>query len=236
MPNSNVTGGNFTLSKPYMLPNFIEAEVSVAGKPTIIASPVGNGIRFTNEDHIVYKFPVSEPWPCPFNITQCLTGFTMSFWFRWEYVISSYYRYYMTLGSTFSVYRPKTVTENTISMKWNADGKFSWYHGSFGNPGKWNLITWKVNRTHSVGYLNGLKWHIVRQRKTRNIPSDISNELHFNKNFNAGNFSVGPMQLWASGKSPVFIWRLFQEGLDDYNKKWLLFVMSNDTYNENAMI
>ena len=169
----------------------------------------------------MYKFPVSQPWPCPFDMNQCLAGFTLSFWFKWDYIVSGYYRYYITLGDTSSVYRARDVTKNVVSLRWIADGIFSWFYGSKGKPGEWNLITWKVNHTHSVGYLNGLK-RFEKPKKQFSGLSKIDNELHFNKNRNAGNFSVGPMQLWAGGKSPVFIWRLFQEGLGESDKNWQL--------------
>ena len=75
-----------------------------------------------------------------------------------------------------------------------------------------------------MGYVNGLKT-VQKLKETRNKPSDIKNEVYFNQNLNAGNFSVGPIQLWAGGKSPVFIWRLFQEGLNDYDENWELLSM-----------
>ena len=205
-------------------PLFNQAEITLTGKPTIIANPVGNGIHFTNADHIGYKFNVSKPWPYPFDINQCVTGVTLSIWRKWDYIVSSYYRIYISLGKTFSVYRAWVDTSDLIGLRWNADGEYSWYHGSMGKPGKWNLITWKVNHSHSMGYLNGFK-RSERQKEMRKFPSKINNELHFNKKLNAGKFSIGPMQLWAGGKFPVFIWRLFQEALKDYDENWESLVM-----------
>ena len=145
------------LERPNLQPLFNQAEVNLTGNPTLVDSPVGNGIQLTNDGHVGYKFNVSEPWPCPFDINQCFAGFTMSVWFKWEYVVSSYYRFYILLGKTLRVYRPSGTTRNVIGLRWNVDGKFTWFYGSKGNPGKWNLITWKINHTHSVGYLNGLR-------------------------------------------------------------------------------
>ena len=219
----NTTEENTNLKRNKLQPLFNYAEVDLTGNPTLVDSPVGNGIQFTNDDHIGYKFNVSEPWPCPFDINQCFAGFTMSVWFKWEYVVSSYYRYYITLGDTFKVYRASDTTQSVISLRWNVDGQFTWFCGSEGNPGKWNLITWKINHTQTVCYLNGLKDY-EKVKEMRDYPSYISNEIHFNKNLNAGNFSVGPLQLWAGGKSPVFILRLFKEGLTEHDDNWHSFI------------
>ena len=217
--HSNLTGGNMDSKITDLQPLFNQVEVILSGKPTSIACPVGKGIHFTSADRFVYRFLVSEPWPCPFNINQCPSGFTLSFWFKWYYIPVTYYIHYISMGNTFSVYK-REGTGNCISLRWNVAVQTSWYHCSRGNPGEWNLVTWKVNHTHSVGYLNGLKTSERMKETDKNFPNDISNELHFNKNLNAGKFSVGPIQLWAGGKSPVFIWRLFQEGLNDYDLNW----------------
>ena len=209
---SKLTEGNTTRSTSELQPHFNQIEVITTGNPETVDCPVGNGIRFTNEARVIYRFTVSKPWPCPFNINQCPTGFTLSFWFNWDYIVSSYYRNYINLGKTFSLYRANDFTKVLVSLRWLVDDTFSWYYPSKGNAGEWNLITWRINHTHGVGYLNGFK-KFEKPKKNYNSPSDIDNELYFNKNLNTGNFSMGPMQLWAGGKSPVFIWRLFQEGL-----------------------
>ena len=205
------------LSTPDIQPLFNQTELTIIGNPIIVTSPVGKGIHIADDDNIVYKFPVSEPWPCPFDINQCLDGFTLSFWFRWSYVVSNYYRHYITLGKAFTVYRPPRRTDNLLQMRWNVDAEFSWYTSLQVIPGDWNLMMWIVNHTHNVGYLNGIKV-TTRPKESRGFLSDISDEIHINTNGNAGGFAVGQMQLWAGRKSPVFMWRLFQEGLPDYDE------------------
>ena len=185
----------------------------VVGNPKIVLSPVGNGIHFTDSDNIGFKFFISESWPCPFDINQCPAGITLSFWFRWEYVISTFYKIYIALGNTFHVYRAPGNT--MVSLRWNVDREFSWYFSAHPVPGEWNLVMWMVNHTHNVGYLNGLKRY-TQLKETKRNPSDIINELRINPNLNAGNFSLGQMLLWSGRKSPVFMWRLYQEGLRDY--------------------
>ena len=78
-------------------------------------------------------------------------------------------------------------------------------------------MMWIVNHTHNIGYLNGIKVNI-RLKENRGFPSTISNEIHISTNGNAGSFAVGQMRLWAGRKSPVFMWRLFQGGLPDYDE------------------
>ena len=217
IPNSELNEGNLHLSTPDIKPLFNQTEVTVIGIPIIVTSPIGSGIHITDKDKIIYKFSVSKPWPCPFDINQCPTGLTLSFWFRWEYVFSNYYRYYITLGKVLTVNRPPRYTNNLLQMRWNVGKEFSWYTGLLVMPGDWNLMMWIVNHTHSVGYLNGIKVQ-TRLKENRMSLNDISDEIHINTNGNAGSFAVGQMRLWAGRKSPVFMWRLFHEGLPDYNE------------------
>ena len=103
-----------------------------------------------------------------------------------------------------------------MQMRWNVGGEFSWYVGPQIIPGEWNLMMWILNDTHGVGYVNGIKVQTWSKEK-KGFSSDISDELHINTYLNAGSFAVGQMLLWAGQKSPVFMWRQFQEGLPDTN-------------------
>ena len=173
--HSNLTGGNIASNITDLKPLFDQVEVTLSGQPASIACPVGNGIHFTSADHFVCKFLVSEPWPCPFNINQCPSGFTLSFWFKWDFIAVTYEIYYISMGNAFSVYKPGG-TGNCISLRWNVAVHTSWYHCSKGNPCEWNLITWKANHTHSVGYLDGLKTSEQMKKTDKNFSNDISNE------------------------------------------------------------
>ena len=222
IPNSNLTPGNLTLGNSDLRPFFDNTEVIITGNPRVVGSPIGNGIWLINGDRIAYKFPVSEPWPCPFYINQCLTGIMLSFWFRGDDVISNYYRIYISLGNSFLVYRPHTHTLSQLNLRWNVDNQFSWYSSVNIKPDQWHLITWIVNHTNSVVYKDGLKYSTRTKGPYGGRPERKSNTLHMNEHLNTGNFSVGPMQLWSGRKSPVYIWRLFQEGLSGYDGNWCL--------------
>ena len=212
LPNSNLTCGNITLTKSDLQPFFDHFNVILTGAPSIVASPVGNGIHLTTDDRAAYYFPVSEPWPCPFDITQCPSGITLSFWFRWDNLVSSYYRYFVSMGNTFLVYRQKNDLKPNLNLRWNVGKQFSWYNSINMKPGEWHLLTWMVNHTHSVGYRNGKKGK-TRLKEISGRDEIKSNELNINRYLNTGNFSIGPIQVWSGRKSPVFIWRLFQEGM-----------------------
>ena len=215
MPNSYITEDNVISNTPDLQPHFAQVGFTFEGNPEVAPNPVGNGICFTDGDRVSYQFLASEPWQCPFDINECPTGFTLSFWFRWEYIRSNSFRNYITLGKAFKVYRAPNVGGSFISLRWNVEDGFSWYSVANLVPGEWTLVMWMVNQTHSVEYLNGLK-HKTRPNEAVANPSDITNELYINRDLNAGNFCVGQMLLWSGKKSPVFMWRLYQEGLPDH--------------------
>ena len=200
-------------------PFFDHVEIITTGDPRIVSSPVGTGIRFAAEDRVSYKFPVSEPWLCPFYINQCPAGITLSFWFQCDSVVSNYYKYYITLGNTLLLYKQRT-NPSKVHLRWNVDNQFSWYSNVDIHPDQWHLITWIVNHTHNVVYKDGVKYRTRLKGPFDWSPERKGNTLHMNEYLNNGNFSVGPMQFWSGRKSPVFMWRLFQEGLRGYDDIW----------------
>ena len=57
-------------------------------------------------------------------------------------------------------------------------------------------------------------WQRIFLVDTCPIPVAImTNELYFNRYLKIGNFTLRQMKLWLGQKSPVFIWRIYQEGL-----------------------
>ena len=217
LPTCNSTNGIIDFNTSKLHPILDEVDVTIMGNPTVVPGPVMNGIRLTAGDRVLYKFSVSPPWPCPFDINQCPTGFTLSFWLRWKYVVNPHFSMYIQLGNTLQIYRWERDTKKHISLRWNLHWRFSWYFGTYIVADEWILLTWMLNHTHSVGYLNGLKRYTQLKENRRQVVS-ISNELHINPRGNAGDFSIGPIQVWSGRKSPVFLWRLYQEGLrnDDH--------------------
>ena len=225
--NSNLTKGTIDLKTANFHPHFDQAEATITGNPTGIAAPFGNGLRVTTADRILYKFPVSAPWPCPFLIAKCPSGVTFSFWIRRNYVKSGTQKYYARFGNVFTIYAPKNSKNNVITMRWNLKNVCFWY-GYMALPSdQWNLVAWVVNETHHRMYLNGVGKATKRRvlKAPFNMPSNVKNDLHISttNRFLRTNFSVGPIRIWAGRMSPVYMWRQFQEGLTDQSDKWSSF-------------
>ena len=225
IPNTKPTDGNVILNPTEVKSFYQQAEVVITGNPTTVASPVGNATRLTPADRVLYMFPVSAPWPCPFDINQCPSGITMSLWFRWEYfVIIPQHRRFISLGSCMYLYRPNKVYNNLLSLRWVVDASNMLFGGFQVTPGEWTHISWVVNDTHSVGYTNGSKGNTKSKFKKR-LPRGLGRKLSLNEALDVGTFSVGPIHLWGGRKSPVFMWRLYQEGMHDNGELWITLIV-----------
>ena len=216
LPNSNLTEGNLSLSTPEFQPLYDQAEVSITGNPATVSSPVGNGILVTNENRIVYKVNVAQPWPCPFDFYQCTAGVTVGIWFWWDSMILRHKKKndILSLGSVFRFYKGHKNIDFIMRSNNNTG---SWFGMPKLAPGKWNLIMWMMNDTHFVYYVNGFKQKTKAIGPDRGIDTKATNEWRINQDLNAGNFSLGPVQVWSGRKSPVLMWRLFQQGLPNYD-------------------
>ena len=226
--HSNLMEGNISLATRDVHSLFDRSLVTIIwplliGHPKAVISPVGPGIRLSKDDQVEYKFPLSKPWPCPFYIKQCSTGITLSFWFRWSYVVTTYQKWYVSLGQCFYLYRADSIKNNLIALRWNDDREKanSWYGGLAATPRKWTHITWVVNHTYAFWYRDGMIGKSRPKKKSPNLRCGVGKKLKLNAKLNKGDFSLGPIQLWAGRKSPMLIWILFQEGLSDYSENWL---------------
>ena len=221
IPNSNLTEGKVTLNTKELHSFYDEAEVIIAGNPKAVTSPVRNGTRLTPADRVRYMFPVSAPWPCPFDTNQCPNGLTLSIWFRWEYfVIIPRQRRFFSLGNSMYLYRPNKVNNSLLSLKWVVNTRKLLYSGLSVTPGQWTHILWVVNTTHAVWYRDGLKGNI-KAVLNKALPRGLGRKLSFNEALDMGTFSVGAVNMWAGRRSPVFMWRLCQEGLRNRNARWI---------------
>ena len=221
IPNSNITEGKVKLSTTHLQSFYNEADVFITGNPTAVTSPIGNGTRLTPNDRVRYMFPVSAPWPCPFDINQCPNGVTLSIWFRWEYfVIILQQRRFVSLGNCMYLYRPNKVNNSLLSLRWVVNTRKLLYSGFSVTPGKWTHILWVVNTTHAVWYMNGLKGNI-KAVLNKQLPRGLGRKLSFNEALDMGTFSIGALNMWAGRRSPVFMWRLYQEGLQNRDERWI---------------
>ena len=224
IPNSNLTEGPTNLKTHDFQPHFDQAEIAITGYPTDVAAPFGNGLYVATADQVLYEFPVSEPWPCPFNISECPTGVIVSFWFRRNYEESSIQKHFVRFGNVFRVYASQNHKNSVITMRWSPEGNGNWYGYMPIPSGEWNIVAWVMNDTHTVGYLNGTRRRTV-PKGNANSTVNINNVLYLNgpERFQRGNFSMGPIRIWAGRVSPVYIWQLFQEILPDQDKNWSSF-------------
>ena len=96
----------------------------------------------------------------------------------------------------------------------------SWFGTTKLVPGKWNIVMWLMNDTHYVHYVNGIKTQIkpIGPALAYYVDTQADNEWRINQNLDAGNFSVGPIEVWFGRKSPVLMWRFYQQGLPDYDE------------------
>ena len=127
-------------------------------------------------------------------------------------------KYAISLGSGFRLSKRPAYDDLFIMRSVKNTG--SWFGKIKLVPGKWNLAMWMLNDTHYVHYLNGIKTQTKAIGPAMNRPVDIqsNNEWRINENLDAGNFSVGPIEIWFGRKSPVLMWRFYQQGLLDYDE------------------
>ena len=217
LPHFDITRSNISFSPLdlHPLPNLVD--VDIVGNPTIVQSPIGNAIRCTGRDSVVYKFDVVKPWPCPFNISQC-RSFTVSLWFWGEEYISNRFQHFFSMGSTWTIYRrPK---QDRVNFRWIADNEFTGYNSVENVPQEECVhfsVTWDESQT--VTYLNGRKRRVI-SRRVSSKSAVMDRKLWLSGDDQPGNVSMGAIQIWSGKKSPVFLWRLYQEGrLPKYGRK-----------------
>ena len=208
VPAINKSEANVTFGYRGRQPLFNRGEVIITGNPRVVQGPFGSAIKFTELDSVVYRFSATEPFPCPFDILQCRSGFTMSFWIQLQNATVSLYREYMKLGNRIIV--RKYRSPYSIRFRMFAD-KYRWFN-KVRVAEEWTHMTIVLKMTESLIYING-------QKRSRNVPKEtdrsvmLSNELWLGNDSNPGEFSIGNVELWSGTKQPVFIWRLYQEGL-----------------------
>ena len=210
VPASNKSEANVIFGKHKLQPLYHRGDVTVTGYPRVVKGPFGSAISLTKLDRVVYRFDVSEPFPCPFDILQCQDGFTLSLWIQLKNVTQGLHRVYLKLGN--NVILKKYIAPHVVRFNALADN-YKWYNEVYVAE-KWIHIAviWKL--TESFSYMNGQKMFKYAPGNP-DISVVSNNELQFSSDSNPGDFSIGNVELWSGAKSPLFIWRLYQEGLLD---------------------
>ena len=213
----NGTSDDTTLQHRGLQPSIPYSERVTIGNPRVVQSPVGYGMRFTAHDRVVFRYPVTDPIPCPFNITQCTEGLTLSLWLRGE-IMSNEYKTYINIGSAFYMYR--VPMQNRMDFSWYTHKEYRWWNTIIFPENEWVHVALIWDMTHTVSYLNGEKYREVA-RQSSTLSAVIGHEVRLFDS-RPGNYSVGGLHFWSGRASPVFIWRLYQ-GLPDsaFNEWWL---------------
>ena len=131
----------------------------------------------------------------------------MGFWIHMKNATMGMYRNYLKMGTSIIV--KKYVIPHLVRFNMFADN-YKWYNKA-DVAGEWvNIaVIWKL--TESLTYVNGQKMSKMA-RHNSGVSGTMSKELQFSDS-NPGEFSIGNVQLWSGVKPPVFIWRLYLEGL-----------------------
>ena len=216
----NGTSYETTLESRGLHPYISHNERIIVGNPRVVQSPVGYGIRCTVNDYIIFRYPLTDPMPCPFNILECLEGITLSLWFRGEKIGSTGWRSYFRTGGDFTVYG--IPREPRIDFNWYTHKGHRWWNGINFPWNEWAHLALIWNITHTVSYLNGEKYkERLRSPSTKSVV--ISNEIRL-AGSNPAHYSLSGLRFWSGRSSPVLIWRFYQEGLTASTKNgWLLY-------------
>ena len=137
IPAINKSEANVTIGYRGRQPLFNRGEVIITGNPRVVQGPFGNAMSFTELDSVEYRFSVTQPFPCPFDILQCRNGFTMSFWIQLQNATVSLYREYMKLGNRIIVRKYRSPYDIRFRMYANTYG--SMRHVWLKNGSIWQL-------------------------------------------------------------------------------------------------
>ena len=204
------TSDNTDFEFPRLEPLIHHDNIVTVGNPSIIMSPVEDGIRCTVDDQVVYTFPITYPIPCPFDITECQDGFTLSLWIRDESGPLADYRNYMKIGDSFSLYKPSHHPQ--LAVRWNTHRAYTWYNSVPLSEDVWVHLAVAWTDTDTTSYIDGEMYQIY-PRQTSEESVVIGQEIQLSADTNPGTFSIGKIEFWSGTASPSFIWWLYQEGL-----------------------
>ena len=181
----------------------------------VFASPAGPAWNFSYDDIVIYDFNLSEPLTCPFNMSHCWQAFTLSFWFRWVTSFKDKYLAFFQLGPCFKLYKANHPY-NKIRFRWTNYESIPWYASLVLDENTWHHvgIIWRATRI--TVYTDGRQ---MKERFTKVKPEKpLNNTVSFGSANAPTTFSIIPINIWKETKSPVLMWRLFQDGLTEFHK------------------
>ena len=102
---------------------------STTGTPNIVLSPAGYGVEFTESsatENYVWTFDIPDPCVCPFRITECPQGLTVSFWYYYVTPGPTVYYKQMVAISEGNFYFYRNYGAGTVNHRLNYDNTYSW--------------------------------------------------------------------------------------------------------------
>ena len=218
-PNTVDTKGYLNYSTEDLQPLYNKAAVHIqSGNPEVVASPVGPALHFTRDDVMTYDFQFNEPTPCPFDLSHCQEGLTLSLWFRWVEDGVNKYHNFLQLGTGFRVYKAP-YPDNKIRFRWISGDSLSWFNFLLPEDNVWHHMTATWQATHTAVYMDGS----LRKMKSHGaVPKTLYGDaVMFGSIIEPSEFSTSPIYAWNEAKSPAFIWRLYQDALPKF-QNWSL--------------
>ena len=162
---------------------------------------------------MIYDFNFDHLLPCPFNMSRCQKAVTLALWFRWVDGIKNRYTTFIQMGPGFRLYKAPHP-DKKIQFRWINYDSVTWYNLLYPAENEWHHLTALWRPTHTTVYMNGRKQHMFSPH-TRPI-QPFNDRVSFGSTSSPGEFSTTRMYMWSGAKSPVFIWRLYQDGLAEF--------------------
>ena len=163
---------------------------------------------------MIYDFNFDRLLPCPFNMSRCQKAVTSSLWFRWVDGFKDSYTTFIQIGSGFQLYKAPHPDKH-IQFRWVNYDSMTWYNLLTPVENEWHHLAAIWQATHTTMYIDGRKRYHMYPPDTRSM-EPFNERVSFGSTSFPGEFSTTRMYVWSGAKSPVFIWRLYQDGLAEF--------------------
>ena len=204
-----------------------QVDVKLNSPGITVTSPFGRAVRCSldNPCDITWYVDIGNiSCPCAFNISCCANGVTFGFWWTWDLLNATSFRFFLDFGGIYIFYNvnkgPKT---RQLSYRIYGSQKYQWYHNIDLPYGTWRHVVITVQSTRMTLYVDG-RYHgsrgLVGQDPSR-FPESANLTPRLRLHNVAGNYSFGNLHVWENTQTALFIWRQHYEGINDNKlQKW----------------
>ena len=202
---------------------FHDSVHAIVNKPGIVvASPAGPAIGCSEDTLCDIKWNVelgNNPCPCAFNISCCVSGLTLSYWWKWDLLQTSSYRYFLNFGGIYRFYQPGV---HDLGMNYRIYGSpdRKWWNTIPPQFGTWQHVVIMVQSTTMTVYLDG-RFYMEKGLSTADINKWFPGATRLIPRLELsrveGNYSLGQLltwENWESKRNPVYLWRQHYEEVD----------------------